>query len=111
VLAQSTLLLWLWVLPMLIGYGFLRPYLLSEHTGCAQTSALLENTRTTHTNAWVRWFAWNMPFHTEHHAYPGVPFHALPALHVMMADHLMHTSQGYIAAWRAVRRFLLSGSN
>lgn len=108
---QSTLLLWLWVLPMLIGYGFLRPYLLSEHTGCAETPALLENTRTTYTNSWVRLFAWNMPFHTEHHAYPAVPFHALPALHEMMAGHLVQTSQGYIAAWRGVCRYLLRRSN
>ena len=29
----------------------------------------------------MRWLMWNMSWHTAHHAFPGVPFHALPALH------------------------------
>ena len=39
---------------------------------------MLENSRTTYTNALVRFLAWNMPFHAEHHAWPSIPFHALP---------------------------------
>jgi hypothetical protein len=64
--------------PLLVGQGFLRPYLLAEHTACAFTRDCLENTRTTLTLWLVRLFAWNMPYHGEHHAYPAVPFHALP---------------------------------
>ena len=51
-----------------------RAYLLAEHTGCAHGNDMLENTRTTYTNAWVRFFAWNMPYHAEHHAYTGLAF-------------------------------------
>jgi fatty acid desaturase len=64
--------------PLLVGQGFLRPYLLAEHTACAFTRDCLENTRTTLTLWLVRLFAWNMPYHAEHHAYPAVPFHARP---------------------------------
>jgi fatty acid desaturase len=27
------------------------------------------------------WLAWQMPYHTAHHAFPGVPFHRLHELH------------------------------
>jgi len=36
------------------------------------------NTRTTLTTRVVRFLAWNMPYHAEHHAMPSVPFHKLP---------------------------------
>ena len=38
----------------------------------------LTNTRTTLTNGLMRLLMWNMPFHTEHHLYPSIPFHRLP---------------------------------
>ena len=38
----------------------------------------LENTRSTRTNALMRWMCWNMQYHTAHHAFPGVPCYALP---------------------------------
>jgi len=80
VLARSPMLLLVWILPWLVGQAFLRPYLLAEHTACAFTAECLDNTRTTLTVALVCLFAWNMPYHAEHHAYPAVPFHALPRL-------------------------------
>lgn len=33
---------------------------------------MLNNTRTTTTYWWYRRLAWNMPYHAEHHAYPGL---------------------------------------
>ncbi len=103
--------LWLWVLPLMAGQLFLRPYLLAEHTGCANSSDMLENTRTTYTNPLVHFFAWNMPFHAEHHAYPSVPFHALPRLNALLAAHIVHTERGYPASAAAVLRHLSSLSN
>lgn len=103
---QSTAVLWLWVMPVMLGQLFLRPYLLAEHTGCAHTPNMLENTRTTYTTALVRFFAWNMPFHIEHHAYPAVPFHALPQLNALLAAHGVHTEPGYMASTAAVLRHL-----
>ncbi|HEY0295659.1 MAG TPA: fatty acid desaturase [Bordetella sp.] len=98
--------LWLWLLPLLAGQCLMRPYLMSEHVGCLHDPDTLANTRTTYTNAVVRFFAWNMPYHAEHHTYPSVPFHALPKLNVLLAGHIANTEQGYIAAFSAVLRHL-----
>jgi fatty acid desaturase len=38
---------------------------------------------------------WNMPYHAEHHAYPAVPWHALPELHKLIEKDLIHTVPGY----------------
>lgn len=92
----SPLALWLWIVPALIGQPFLRLYLLAEHGHCPPVADMLENTRTTLTNRVVRFLAWNMPYHAEHHAMPMVPFHALPALHEDAAAHLKSVSDGYI---------------
>jgi fatty acid desaturase len=84
VAAGSALLLWTWVLPLALGTPALRGYLLAEHGRCPHVADMLLNSRTTATNRLVRWLAWNMPFHAEHHAYPAVPFHRLPLLHLAL---------------------------
>ena len=91
----SPLALWLWIVPALIGQPFLRLYLLAEHGLCPPVANMLENTRTTLTNRIIRFLAWNMPYHAEHHAMPMVPFHALPDLHGEIAAHLKSVSDGY----------------
>ena len=91
----SPLLFWVWILPLLLGQPFLRLYLLAEHGRCAFVANMFENTRTTYTNALVRWLAWNMPYHAEHHAWPMVPFHKLPQLHELAKNHLRVTENGY----------------
>jgi fatty acid desaturase len=95
-LAGSALLLWLWIIPALLGQPFLRLYLLAEHGRCAFCANMLENSRTTFTNRLVRRLAWNMPYHAEHHSYPSVPFHRLPELHRHMRDYLRVTEDGYV---------------
>lgn len=90
-------LLYLWLLPIILGQPFLRLYLLAEHSRCPKVTNMLENTRTTRTNRLVRAIAWNMPYHTEHHTFPSVPFHRLPALHALLKPHLQVTSKGYLA--------------
>ena len=96
-LIWSPVLLWLWVLPALVGQPVLRLYLLAEHGLCPPVANMLENSRTTFTNRVVRFLAWNMPYHAEHHAYPNVPFHQLPRFHAVTQDHLKSTSNGYSA--------------
>lgn len=93
---RSTLLLYVWIVPAVLGQPFLRLYLLAEHGRCPFVANMLENTRTTFTNWFVRKLAWNMPFHAEHHAYPGVPFHQLPAFHALIERHLKVTEAGYV---------------
>ena len=105
-MARSPLPLVVWIGPLLAGQAFLRPYLLAEHTACASTRDCLENTRTTRTWRLVHFFAWNMPYHAEHHAYPAVPFHALPRLHGHVESRLVNLEPGYVAATRTVNRHL-----
>jgi fatty acid desaturase len=49
---------------------------------------------------------WNMPFHAEHHLFPAVPFHRLPALHDQIGNRFSHVEPGYAATnykiWRAL---------
>ena len=97
----SPLVLWLWILPMILGQPFLRLYLLAEHGDCPTVSNMLENSRTTFTNQIIRFFAWNMPYHAEHHSYPAVPFHKLPALHAVLRQNLRTTATGYAAFTKA----------
>ena len=101
-LMKSDALLIYWVIPALIGQPFLRLYLMAEHTGCALSSDMLANSRTTLTNAAVRFIAWNMPFHAEHHAFPSLPFHALPAAHRLLRDDLKVVSTGYFDVQRGI---------
>ena len=56
---------------------------------------MFENSRTTFTGPLVRFLAWNMPYHAEHHAFPTVPFYRLPQLQRLTAPHLRATSPGY----------------
>lgn len=94
-LTITPILLWIWVIPALLGQPALRLYLLAEHGRCAFVANMFENTRTTYTNRAMRFIAWNMPYHTEHHAAPQVPFHKLPALNAHIRDQLQVTSNGY----------------
>ena len=94
-----------WIVPAVLGQPMLRLYLLAEHWGCPLSPAgapvdMLARSRTTYTNALMRFLAWNMPFHAEHHANPAVPFHALPAANALLRLRLSTTSPGYIAANR-----------
>ena len=101
---RSPLALQLWIVPALVGQPFLRAFLLAEHGGCPEVPDMTANTRTTLTNPVVRWLTWNMPFHTEHHARPSVPFHALPALHATMANELQVVGRGYVRTYLALQR-------
>ena len=99
-LAWTPVLLWVWAVPVILGQPVLRLYLLAEHGDCPHVADMFRNTRTTFTTRAVRFLAWNMPYHTEHHVYPAVPFHRLPALHAAMKDRLAVTADGYVAFTR-----------
>jgi fatty acid desaturase len=58
----------------------------------------LTNTRTPLTNGLTRLLMWNMPFHTEHHLYPSIPFHRLPDAYAAMRARLGVLQRGY-ARW------------
>ena len=57
------------------------------------------------TNSWLsRMLYWNMNYHIEHHLYPSVPFHALPALNAAIRDQLPAPSPGLLAAHAEILR-------
>ena len=88
-----------WIVPQLLAQPLLRAYLLTEHTLCPHEPNGLVNTRTTLTNAALRFLMWNMPFHAEHHMYPSIPFHRLPAAHAALRGRLQVVQRGY-ARWQ-----------
>ncbi|WP_448601491.1 fatty acid desaturase family protein [Thermoleptolyngbya sp.] len=85
-----------WVLPLAVGQPILRAILLAEHTGCTNDDNPFTNTRTTLTRFPIRLLMWNMPFHTEHHLYPSIPFHALPAAYEHLSEQWQHVERGYL---------------
>jgi fatty acid desaturase len=101
-----TAALYFWFLPVLLAMPLLRAYLIAEHTGCRQDGDGLANTRTTLALFPIRLLMWNMPFHAEHHLFPSIPFHQLPAAHLRLRDRLKHVATGYIATNRAIFRSL-----
>lgn len=99
-------LLWLWILPILLGQPFLRAYLMAEHTGLPLVPDMLINSRTVFTGPLITWLAWSMPNHTAHHAVPNVPFHRLAELSRLLRPHLRSTSEGYLAFHRELQQRL-----
>ncbi|MSP79853.1 MAG: fatty acid desaturase [Rhodospirillales bacterium] len=91
-----------WLGPIFLAQPTLRLYLNGEHAGRPHVAESLANARTTITHPWIRWLAWNMPYHTEHHLYPNVPFHALPALHELVKPRLIEQGAGYTGVNRAL---------
>lgn len=71
----------LWLAPMLAMKGVHQLQNTIEHLGLPHDDDVLANTRSTRTNAVMRWLGWQMQYHTAHHAFPGVPFHRLRELH------------------------------
>jgi fatty acid desaturase len=94
--------LYFFFLPSLLAMPFMRAYLITEHTLCSRDQNFLTNTRTTLTVFPVRLLMWNMPFHAEHHLFPSVPFHRLPALHDKIGDRFAHVAPGYVATNRKI---------
>jgi fatty acid desaturase len=98
----------LWLLPMLAMKPAHQLQNTIEHLGLPHVDAISENTRTTRTNALMRWLGWNMQYHTAHHAFPGVPCYALPKLHeaIFVEKGRKPPSMSYLAfQWAVVRAF------
>jgi fatty acid desaturase len=101
---HSSAALSLWVGPMLATKWFHQLQNTGEHTGLPHDPDILRNTRTLTGPAPMRWLMWNMSWHTAHHCFPGVPFHALPALHGEITSSLRRTvpTCGYLEAQRQI---------
>lgn len=74
----------------------------AEHTGLPQTGSILERTRTVQSSPFVRWWIWNMNYHAEHHAWPGIPWYRLPATHEKIENKLDHNVVSYLNLYRRI---------
>jgi fatty acid desaturase len=90
--------LWFWWLPLLFGEPFMRAIRLTEHVGRPNVTDMKSNTRTNLVSPPLRFLCWNMNYHAEHHYASSVPFHALPALHQKLKDHVYVEQRGYLGA-------------
>jgi fatty acid desaturase len=69
-------------LPSFYGAWLYLVFGITQHAGLAED--VLDhrlNSRTVYMNPVFRFLYWNMNYHVEHHMFPMVPYHALPALH------------------------------
>lgn len=76
---------------------------LTQHAGLAED--VLDhrlNSRTVYMNPVVRFLYWNMNYHVEHHMFPMVPYHQLPALHDEMKSDTPRPYSGFLEAYREI---------
>ena len=107
----SPMPIWIWLVPLVVGFPILRLYHLAEHGLCPPVADMFENSRTVFTNPIVRFVTWNMPYHSEHHTLPMVPFFRLPDLHRLVKEHLKQTGNGYARfSFEYARRLTLARS-
>ena len=111
VLAHSGAALILWLAPMLAMKCVHQLQNTIEHLGLPHEANVLANTRSTRTNGVMRWLAWQMQYHTAHHAFPGVPFHRLRELHetIFTARGAEAPSMTYLGFQAAVLRAFARG--
>jgi fatty acid desaturase len=104
VLTRSILPLMLIGMPRLYGAWHHVLTGLTQHIGLAED--VLDhrlNCRTVYMNPFSRFVYWNMNYHVEHHMFPMVPYHALPALHrEIIAD----CPKPYSGFWEAYREII-----
>jgi fatty acid desaturase len=101
-------LLYVGVLPTMYG-GWLTIYFgITQHAGLADN--VLDhrlNSRTIYMNPIFRFIYWNMNYHVEHHMFPMVPYHRLPALHGLLKADLPTPYASTIEAYREIIPALL----
>jgi fatty acid desaturase len=76
---------------------------LTQHGGLAEDALDHRlNSRTVYMNPVLRFLYWNMNYHVEHHMFPMVPYHALPALHEECKPYFPKPSASVFAAYREI---------
>jgi fatty acid desaturase len=91
------------LLPGMLGTWLYTFFGLTQHAGMPEN--VLDhrlNCRTVYMNPVFRFLYWNMNYHTEHHMYPMVPFHALPKLHEAIKADCPPPYDGTVATYREI---------
>ena len=92
----SPILIWTWLVPLVVGFPFLRLYHLAEHGLCPAVDDMFENSRTVFTNRIVRFVTWNMPYVTSSTTRcRWCRSSGFPDLHRLVREHLKTTGDGY----------------
>jgi fatty acid desaturase len=90
-------------LPTLYGGWLVIIFGLTQHAGLSED--VLDhrlNSRTVYMNPVSRFLYWNMNYHVEHHMFPMVPYHALPALHEAIKHECPTAYPSLLAAYREI---------
>jgi Na+-transporting NADH:ubiquinone oxidoreductase subunit F len=91
------------LLPSFYGKWLLVSYGITQHAGLAEDTVDHRlNSRSIRMNRLHRYLYWNMNFHTEHHMFPSVPFHSLPALSEALKEDFPPQYSGFGAAYREI---------
>ncbi len=93
-----------WIIPRIMGEPLQRAWRIAEHKGCDEGTDVRTNTRSTKAGAVMRRLCWNMPYHSEHHVCPQVPFFALPKLNRLVGHELKPMGESLWAVDKEVRR-------
>jgi fatty acid desaturase len=104
-------LFWYLVLPRILGNPVLFLYTIIQHIDMEEDQLdLRRSTRSFATNAFSRFVYMNMNYHIEHHMYPTVPFHALPALNDALKDQLPQPDPGFFRTNYRVLKAIIARS-
>jgi fatty acid desaturase len=93
-------------LPTFYGFATIVLITLPQHLGLSED--VLDhrlNTRTYYLNPFLRFLYMNMNYHIEHHMFPMVPYHALPALHEEMKKDCPRANS---SLWEALKEVVVA---
>lgn len=87
---------WLLVVPRILGAPVMLLFTLIQHVELQENApSILESTRSFRGSPVANFLYMNMNNHVEHHLYPQVPFHGLPALSEAVRDQLPEPDPGF----------------
>jgi MocE subfamily Rieske [2Fe-2S] domain protein len=90
-------------LPSFYGVWLLWFFAITQHAGLPEN--VLDHrisTRNVYMNPVFRFLYLNMNYHLDHHLFPAVPYHALPALHEEIKDQLPAPNKSMLSAYREI---------
>ena len=89
--------------PSFYGRWLMVAYGITQHAGLAEdTLDHRLNSRSVHMNPVHRFLYMNMNYHAEHHMFPSVPYHSLPALNVVVQHDFPPMLPGFRATYREI---------